>query len=87
MINIDGVVAGNYRVNLSGFDLNRTYHDPSPNLSPTTHYYKNFINNLQKNQEILFFLDLHCHSKKFNCFMYANPPLYGEKNVFVDLME
>lgn len=28
MINIDGVTLGNYRTNLSGFDLNRTYVDP-----------------------------------------------------------
>ena len=48
MINVDGVVSGNYRVNLSGFDLNRTYHDPSPNLHPPTFAYKNFMLELKK---------------------------------------
>lgn len=28
MINIDGVTLGNYRTNLSGYDLNRTYIEP-----------------------------------------------------------
>ncbi len=43
MINIDGVVLGNYRVNISGFDLNRTYIDPSKHLQPTIYAYKEFV--------------------------------------------
>ena len=87
MINIDGVISGNYRVNLSGFDLNRTYHDPSENLHPTIYHYKNFIKNLKNTKkEIYLFLDIHCHSKKFNTFIYSNPPLYGESNIFVQQM-
>ena len=82
MLNIDGVVSGNYRVNLNGFDLNRVYDFPKKNLCPTIFYYKNFILELQKNREIFFFLDIHGHSKKFNVFLYANPMenLYLKKN-------
>lgn len=87
MINIDGVALGNYRTNKCGFDLNRTYHDPSALLSPAIYSYKNFLNDLQKTQKIYFFLDIHCHSKKLDCFIYANPPFYGEKNIYLDLME
>lgn len=141
MINIDGVVAGNYRVNLSGDDLNRTYHDPSENLHPTIFSYKKLIETLRNQKQkpcetpkkpatptkpetptpqtqkkslenpknppenqkkslenpknppqnrtpaenpIYLFLDIHCHSKKFNTFIYSNPPLYGECNFFVE---
>ncbi len=85
MINIDGVIMGNYRVNFSGKDLNRTYDDPSSVDQPTIYHYKNFITNLKTSQDVQLFLDIHCHSKKFNCFLYANPPVYGEKNVYTEL--
>lgn len=48
MINIDGVVLGNYRTNKSGYDLNRTYHDPSMTNCPTTYAYKHFIKDLNE---------------------------------------
>lgn len=35
MLNIDGVVNGNYRCNLAGVDLNRQWIDPSKKLHPT----------------------------------------------------
>ena len=34
MLNIDGVVQGNQRTNLAGFDLNRKWSEPSPHLCP-----------------------------------------------------
>ncbi len=34
MINIDGVLCGNYRSNLSGFDVNRKWDFPQKNLQP-----------------------------------------------------
>jgi murein tripeptide amidase MpaA len=34
MINIDGVIHGNYRCSLSGIDLNRVYKKPDPSLFP-----------------------------------------------------
>ena len=41
MLNIDGVIIGNYRCNLSGADLNRQYIDPSKKLHPTIYFAKN----------------------------------------------
>jgi len=34
MINVDGVIYGNYRTSLSGIDLNRTWKRPNPVLFP-----------------------------------------------------
>lgn len=35
MLNVDGVLNGNYRCGLAGVDLNRQYLDPSKKLNPT----------------------------------------------------
>ena len=42
MLNIDGVIHGNQRTNLAGFDLNRKWADPSPYLSPIIYTIKTF---------------------------------------------
>lgn len=34
MINVDGVIYGNFRTNLGGFDLNRQWIDPNKWLHP-----------------------------------------------------
>ncbi len=34
MVNIDGVLYGNYRTNLSGTDLNRIWRNPKKELHP-----------------------------------------------------
>ena len=41
MLNIDGVIHGNHRTNLAGFDLNRKWAEPSPYLSPIIYAVKN----------------------------------------------
>ncbi len=43
MLNIDGVIVGNYRCNLSGADLNRQYIEPSKKAHPTIYYTKQVI--------------------------------------------
>jgi hypothetical protein len=40
MLNIDGVIIGNYRCNLSGADLNRQWIEPSKKSHPTIYYTK-----------------------------------------------
>lgn len=35
MLNVDGVLTGNYRCNLAGVDLNRMYLDPNKKQHPT----------------------------------------------------
>lgn len=41
MLNVDGVINGNYRCNLFGADLNRQWIDPSRKTHPTIYYAKN----------------------------------------------
>ena len=41
MLNIDGVIHGNHRTNLNGFDLNRQWATPSPFLTPIIYAVKN----------------------------------------------
>jgi hypothetical protein len=43
MLNIDGVIVGNYRCNLSGSDLNRQWIEPSKKYHPTIYYTKALI--------------------------------------------
>jgi murein tripeptide amidase MpaA len=43
MLNIDGVVVGNYRCNLSGSDLNRQWIEPSKKSHPTVYFTKMLI--------------------------------------------
>eukprot|EP00826_Nyctotherus_ovalis_P061082 TRINITY_DN8657_c0_g1_i3.p1 TRINITY_DN8657_c0_g1~~TRINITY_DN8657_c0_g1_i3.p1 ORF type:complete len:665 (+),score=135.81 TRINITY_DN8657_c0_g1_i3:800-2794(+) len=66
----DGVVQGNYRCSLSGFDLNRKYTMPSRILHPTIYYIKQMVRSI--NNPILFYCDLHGHSKKKDVFAYGN---------------
>lgn len=43
MLNIDGVIIGNYRCNLSGADLNRQWIEPSKKSHPSIYYTKMVI--------------------------------------------
>lgn len=43
MLNIDGVINGNYRCNLGGVDLNRQWINPQKSLHPTIFALKNVL--------------------------------------------
>lgn len=47
MINVDGVIIGNYRASMSGNDLNRRYMMPDPRLHPEVVAVKNLIIDIQ----------------------------------------
>jgi len=68
MVNVDGVIYGNFRTNLAGFDLNRQWTNPNRWLHPEIYYITKFLSGLEK---ISFVLDFHSHSKKLNSFIYA----------------
>lgn len=68
MVNPDGVIYGNFRANLSGFDLNRQWLQPNRWLHPEIYFIKKLALSLTN---LVFVLDLHGHSKKFNSFIYA----------------
>ena len=75
--NPDGVIAGNYRVAMSGNDLNRRYQSPHPRLHPIVCAVKKLFRDLkpdlqcQEENQILAFIDMHGHSRKKNVFMYG----------------
>lgn len=72
MLNIDGVVCGNYRTSFAGVDLNRRWTEPDPLLHPSVQGLKSVMTSIkQQKREILIFCDLHGHSKKLNSFMYG----------------
>lgn len=75
--NPDGVIAGNYRVSMSGNDLNRRYQSPHPRLHPIVCAVKKLFRDLkldlqtQEENQVLAFIDMHGHSRKKNVFMYG----------------
>ena len=71
MLNPDGVINGNYRCNLAGFDLNRNWKNPDPIKHRPIYATKQLMQTIQQSREILFFCDFHGHSAKHNVFMYG----------------
>lgn len=74
MLNPDGVVNGNNRNSVSGFDLNRVWACPDMNLHPTIFHAKSLISKLSKSRHLCLCLDLHGHSRKQGIFVYGCVP-------------
>lgn len=74
MLNPDGVVLGNYRSSLMGFDLNRYWLEPSTWAHPTILATKQLLFEMNEDPNISldFYIDLHAHSTMMNGFMYGN---------------
>lgn len=71
MLNPDGVVYGNYRCNLLGYDLNRQWKRPDRVLQPTIYYAKDMLRQLREERRVQVFCDLHAHSGLRKVFMYC----------------
>lgn len=71
MLNPDGVINGNTRVNLAGWDLNRKWSYPVEKLFPTVYHLKRQIANLQTRDRVAIYCDLHGHSLNRNIFTYG----------------
>lgn len=72
MLNPDGVIFGNNRCSLGGFDLNRCWGHPTIQKQPTVYALKKKLHDLTNSgKQIYVFCDLHGHSKLLNSFMYA----------------
>ena len=78
MLNPDGVIHGHYRNNILGKDLNRMWHEPRPNITPTIYYLKKLISI----NKPFFFCDFHGHSNMPNCALYCCSPPKKKKNKF-----
>jgi len=84
MLNIDGVVAGNYRSTFAGLDINRCFtekmmaHDNElkSRMNPEANLFKKIA---KAQQRLDFFFDLHTHTGKKSMFMYGTHfPLHSE---------
>ena len=52
MVNVDGVIYGNFRCDITGMDLNRRWKDPSKLFHPQIYYIKKHIETYSQNYEI-----------------------------------
>ena len=92
MINIDGVILGNYRSCLCGHDLNRKFYNPNPHLHPEIIALKNLLYKLRgEDKEVLGYLDMHAHSKKKCVFIYGpyyplHSSRYSKVRVYANLL-
>ena len=71
MLNVDGVINGNYRCNLAGCDLNRKFgKNTSKVLHPSVYYTKHLLREIINVEKKPFFLylDMHGHSVDKNVF-------------------
>jgi hypothetical protein len=73
MVNIDGVIYGNSRCDITGSDANRKWtKNPNQFLYPIITAIKKMVSNLTlEGYEIDYFIDLHGHSRKLGSFIYA----------------
>ena len=71
MINVDGVIHGNSRTNLLGYDLNRSWEDTDPYKSVECHLlWEYFWKIYQENDGFVWTFDLHGHSKELGFMTY-----------------
>ena len=83
MLNPDGVILGNFRMNILGKDLNRMWEEPTENICPTIYNTVKMIEKTLESRDIHFFCDFHGHSNKYNFFLYS----CKGKNEFLKLDE
>jgi len=71
MLNPDGVITGNYRSSLGGYDLNRQYLTPTMRCSPEIYAMKDMIKKTLECRKIELYVDIHGHSRCKNLFIYG----------------
>lgn len=71
MVNPDGVIQGNHRSDLGGFDMNRHWETPSPWLHPIIYSIKNLARIVTEERVIDVFCDIHGHYVQNGGFMYC----------------
>lgn len=93
MLNVDGCIYGNFRTNITGVDINRKWNDPDRLFTPEVWSARELIKELGQKRKILYFIDLHGHSRNLGSFIYASgkgkrskllPFLLGEYNESFD---
>ena len=78
MLNPDGCVAGNYRADSNGADLNRRWADCVAHREPTLHATKALVKWYARDpcHALDFFIDLHAHTSSKASFLYVEPPRF-----------
>ena len=80
MLNPDGVIHGNIRTDLAGFDMNRMWLNPSPWLHPIMYACKFLAKMVKEEREIDVFCDIHGHFQATGSFAfycsYLSPGYY-----------
>lgn len=71
MVNVDGVIYGNFRCDVTGVDLNRRWKEPSKVFHPQVTEIRLRVQGFAKRGHVEAVFDLHGHSKKYNIFCYA----------------
>lgn len=80
MINVDGVVVGNYRCSLTGRDMNRNYRTIISDSFPPIYSIKRLLKRLNTPpRQILLYTDFHGHNRKNNIFIYGCTPTDAHK--------
>ncbi|EKF29096.1 zinc carboxypeptidase, putative,metallo-peptidase, Clan MC, Family M14, putative [Trypanosoma cruzi marinkellei] len=74
MLNPDGVARGHSRLDQNGFNLNRCYKNPDPQIQPTVTALRKVFDHLQKTYLDRFFMymDFHSHASQSSGFMFGN---------------
>jgi|JI9StandDraft_2_1071091.scaffolds.fasta_scaffold1124372_2 cytosolic carboxypeptidase protein 2/3 len=71
MVNVDGVIYGNFRCDLAGYDLNRAWKNPLEQIHPQIFHIKREISKISDKYQVEMCLDLHTHSKEYGSFAYC----------------
>ena len=71
MLNPDGVIRGNFRMNSAGKDLNRMWTEENEEIAPSVFFCHQMIRKTLNSRDIYFFCDFHGHSNKYNFFLYS----------------
>ena len=77
MLNPDGVIIGNHRWSLAGWDLNRQWKTPNYKKHPEIYCVKEMIRKTVKWRGLFWYVDFHGHSQKKNVFMFG----WSDKNI------
>ena len=82
-----------FKPSISRYSINRVYRTPIRELYPTIYSLKAMIKRFAEDREVIFYSDLHGHSRKHNVFAYGcsaalmDQELDMSEQVFIRMLE